>query len=348
MYDYIFISEYLDHKIVDKFFRERGNWNKISSNNINTKNINSVDFLYVDGGDKSQKYLWSMNKYIFNRVKIDRGENDIRDKNELYKSMKKKYPKIFNKYFPPQIELNIKTTNPNNYKKLFLNNKVWILKIVEGGGGKYVYVVPDYPTFVKRIKILQQINDTTLNKYPTFVLSEYITNPLTFKNKKFHLRLYYVYNPSNHRAYLHKYGSIFTAKKNYVSKNYQNKNIHDTHFGTTDDDYYFPHEFIKIYSKNTIFNIYKQLIELFHYVKLITKGECYPESEKCFQIFGADVMITENFEVRLLEINHRIGIKTYDNKLITEYLVNGMLETIVDPLLPPKYKQQKYNYFIEV
>ena len=59
-------------------------------------------------------------------------------------------------------------------------------------------------------------------------------------------------------------------------------------------------------------------------------------------------MITEDLKVKLIEVNSRIGILTFDNKLLTEYLMEGVLETIVDPLFPPKNKQPKKNYFIEV
>ena len=160
--------------------------------------------------------------------------------------------------------------------------------------------------------------------------------------------MYYMFNPSNQKGYLHKYGGIYTAEKHYVQKNYNNKNIHDTHFGSTPADYYFPHEFIKLYSKEVMLDLYKQLKEVFHYVKLLTKAECYPESKICYQIYGVDIMITDEFRVKLIEINHRIGISTHDNKLLTEYLMEGVLETIVDPLFPPKNKQLKKNYFIEV
>lgn len=345
MYNYIFVTEYLDEKIVDELFRKRGNWKKLSSKN----NKQKVDFLYMDGLQAYQyKNLWKMDKNLFNMIDMKRDKDDIRNKNELYKLMQKKYPKIYDKYFPSQVEININTINTTNYQHLFKQNKIWILKIVEGGSGKHIYLIPDYKTFVNQIKELQKLNDPVFKKYPTFVLSEYINNPLTFKNKKFHLRLFYMYSPANKKAYLHKFGFIYTSKKDYVKRNYQNKNIHDTHFGSTIADYYFPHEFIKIYSKETVLNIYKQLIVLFHHIKLITKASCYPESNKCFQIFGADIMITDDFRVKILEINNRIGIATYDNKLVTKYLMEGILETMVDPLFPPKNKQPKYNYFIEV
>ena len=160
--------------------------------------------------------------------------------------------------------------------------------------------------------------------------------------------MYFLYDPTSKNGYMLKLGRIFTAKNKYIQQNYHNKNIHDTHVGSTDKDYYFPHEFVKQYSKDIIINIYKQMLELFHYIKLIIQAKCYQESKKCFQIFGADIMITKVYKIKLLEMNNRIGIATYDNKIITEYMTNGILETIVDPLLPPINKQPKKNYFIKV
>jgi len=356
MNTYVFITEYLNEKIVDDMFKKRGNWKKILYKDIknnkkklynNNKN-DIIDYVYMDGLNAYRyKNLWTMDKKMFNMINFEKYQSVI-DKFKLYLFMKKNYEDIYKKYMIEQYEFDIYDIYPFKYKNLFENGKLWILKIVEGGSGKHIYVIHNYIEFVKKIKDLQKLDDNTIKKYPTFVLSEYINNPLTFNNKKFHIRMYYMFNPSNQKGYLHKYGCIYTAEKDYVQKNYNNKKIHDTHFGSTPADYYFPHEFINLYSKDVILDIYEQLKEIFHYIKLLSKGECYPESNKCYQIYGADIMITDDFRVKLIEINSRIGIATYDNKLLTGYLMEGILETIIDPIFPPKNKQSKKNYFIEV
>ena len=346
MNTYVFITEYLNEKIVDDMFKKRGNWKKILYKDL--KPNTNPDYNYIDVA-YPEKYpnIFSYKHNLVNKIKQFE-VHQISNKCKLYLFMKKKYPKICEKYMMEQYEFNIYKVYPFRYKNLFENGKIWILRIVFGGGGTHVYVIDDYIEFAKRVKSLQKLDDKIIKSYPTFVLSEYINNPLIFNNKKFHLRMYYMFNASTQKGYLHKYGQIWTAKKDYVQKDYQNKNIHDTRFYSTKKDYYFPHEFIKLYSNNVILDIYEQLKELFHYILALTKAECLPDSKNCYEIYGADIMITEDFKVKLIEVNSRIGILTFDNKLLTEYLMEGVLETIVDPLFPPKNKQPKKNYFIEV
>ena len=326
MYTYLFVTEYLNRDVINELFKKRGNWIEKSDEN------EKLDCLYTDGKSSYRRRdLWTIEKYIFNMIDYDK--LSIINKNVLYKILNKEYPKIAKEYMMEQFYID--KVNPDKYKKLFRNGQVWILKPVEGFRGKGITVTSNYNTFVNNIR-----------KDDSYVLAEYINDPLLFKNKKFHIRIYYLYDPVNKKGYLHRYGRIYTAKKEYIQKYYNNSNIHDSHFGKTDADYFFPHELIKLYPQKIIINIYKQLIQLFHYITLITDAKCYPESQYCYQIFGADIMITKDFKVKLLEINEKIGIASYDNKLITEYLVGGILETIVDKILPPKNPQPKNNYFI--
>ena len=41
--------------------------------------------------------------------------------------------------------------------------------------------------------------------------------------------------------------------------------------------------------------------------------KCY--NKHCFELFGADIMITHDFRIKLLEINDRIALKLSDKKL---------------------------------
>ena len=57
-------------------------------------------------------------------------------------------------------------------------------------------------------------------------------------------------------------------------------------------------------------NIKDQIIYLCKYIKtLLPIMKCYPESKNCFQYIGFDFMVTNNYQVKLIEINQRPGVK---------------------------------------
>jgi hypothetical protein len=82
--------------------------------------------------------------------------------------------------------------------------------------------------------------------YNTRVLaSEYIMNTLLYKNKKFHLRMYYMISIINGtiNSFVLDYGKILTAAKVFNTKMPFTKDVHDTHIKSTKADIFFPDEF---------------------------------------------------------------------------------------------------------
>ena len=79
----------------------------------------------------------------------------------------------------------------------------------------------------------------------------------------------------------------------------------------------FPDDFFHIVSKKDIKNIYNQMEDILNnYVAKLYKpyAKKFDESENGFEVFGCDFMITDLLEVKLLEINYKVG---YDD------IVNG-------------------------
>ena len=75
----------------------------------------------------------------------------------------------------------------------------------------------------------------------------------------------------------------------------------------------------------------KQIKKIFRDVAKCIDAKCYSESKECFEVFGADLMIDENFKVILIEVNTKIGLGTYQgdkvniNQILLENLMNIVL-----------------------
>ena len=348
MNTYLVKTEGLDLKLIDNMFKKRGNW-KIYNEDNEDKYVN---FIHLD-----MKYFY--NKSFYNlkseiRNVVNENKYSIADKNNLYQNLNKLNSKICQKYMMKQHYLDIK--QPNKYKSLFDKNntlkKIWILKPVEGYAGKGIVIITSYQQFEKTLNSLDK-------RYKKWVLAQYLEKPLLFKDRKFHLRMYFLYTNDGKKSegFIHKIGEVAFAKNKYQLNNFNNPDIHDTHFKGMETDYYFPQDFIKENidkGKNkkdilkTIANIYLQLIELFKHIFKLIDAKCYKETKKCYELFGCDIMITEDYKIKLLEINTKIGYDSINPKKFTELYFGGVLEQVVDNWLPPKIEQKKNNYFLKV
>ena len=252
--------------------------------------------------------------------------NVIKNKKNLYFNMLKYNPKIAFKHFSKTYLL----------KDIYKINNVYILRpFNNSGGGKNIFIVTSTKEL---INIKKKIN---VNNY---IASEYITNPLLFKNKKFHLRVTFMITCIDSKISLSifKHIRILQAKMPYKNKDFSNKDIHDSHVSSTDDDYLFSTEFKSNKNYN---NIIRQIILVINECFSIVKPEIklYPETKNSFQIFVSDFMITSEYIIKLLEINHGdigynfLNVKNYNiqqifNKNFFKWI---FIKTIV-PIFFPK------------
>ena len=173
-------------------------------------------------------------------------------------------------------------------------------------------------------------NNKNLKSYKKWVIQEYINNPLLFKNKKFHIRVYFLYIPPN-QGYLLDIGKIFTAKSNYIKGDYQNQDIHDTHLKSTPKALYFDRDFVAEFGVKKARLIVKQMLRIFKDVLKCIDAKCYTESPTCYEVFGADVMIDEEFVAKLIEVNTKIGLGSYpgDKIDINKIIFENTLDTVL-------------------
>lgn len=277
-----------------------------------------IDFIFI--------YLFPPIILYNTRSKLKNSINDsyIKDKGKLFLLSLKKSVDKTNSYFVESYNYEKR----KNYKYLFENqsvNNVYIIKKNLEYGGKGNFIVSNYKEFLKVKKEL--ITD--------FIISKYITNPLLFNKKKFHLRIYfinYINSKNIVKSFLSKYGLIITAKLPYKNEDYYNPDIHDSHFKSTDKDYIFPNELIKSHGVKITNNIMKQIIDILKYIAKIQVVYNFPETENGFNIHGCDFMITDDYKVKLLEINSSTALRALSNdtaNLLNNYLFKNIYNEII-------------------
>jgi len=349
-YYYLVKSDYLEPKKINAIFDKRGIWEQFDEKH--PQQINP-DYIYIDTSDVYDKSLWKYQTILKSIIDLSSDNYRISNKYNLGKNMRKYNKKSIERYLLTDHYINLydiyrknKLSNKmiEKYKYLFKTGKIWIFKAIYSMGGENIIILKTFDDFKKYIhtvlkkkshlykklnyKKYNTMREIIKNKYTIeWVLQEYINNPLLIDKKKFHLRIHYIYDKSNNKNYLYDTSEVFTAKSKYETNDYLNKDIHDTHFTSTDKYYYFPKDFITIIGQHKVDSINKQLIELFKGVSRCLKTTCYPESENCFHIFGADVMITDDYKVKLIEINSKPGVRRSSNILIFENICDKIVDT---------------------
>ena len=333
---YSILSRYIPIEIFDLFFKKRGNWIKVDNY------YDKIDFLYVDKDIINIKEIYNIKttiKSIINKKKTIIDEKDL-----LYNYIKKNNITIFNKYLIEYYNINKKKLN--QYKKLFNNKKLWIIKLIPGGKSYGIRIVKTFENFKNYIK--QKFFDK--HKTKRWIIQKYIEDPLLYNGYKFHIRIFFQVTYINNELkcyYSKKFntGGIFLSDLRYTTENLSS-NIHDTHaFGNKEELYFYP-DFKRMYGKEKYIIVKNKIIDFLKYLKTIINISCYKESLNCFYTYGLYVMITKKLDVKILEINPTIGMGGYDN--IIESYIGNLLEITIDKIIKPVKNINKLNGFIEL
>jgi hypothetical protein len=330
---YMIKTSLVSTDFIEKDLNKRGIWKKFDPNLHK-----NPDFIYVDGTYDYDKRLYKYKSYLKNLISNNflvtekyRLANEGKISKELYEYNLETYIFIPRSHFLPK------------YKSLFDGRK-WIVKRNLSFSGKDIGLFVDYEKFVSFILPYEAQEEKT-KKYDTFVIQEYITNPLLFKKKKFHIRL--PFTVFDHKVLVPNKYLLFTAKDDYINGDWKNKKIHDSHSTSTDGHYTFQED-LKL-SKKDRESIEKQITEMLKKFGNI-EFKCYNDDDRCFMIFGADIMITDDYQIKLIEINKKIG-KTVDmeeSRAFWEEYTLGELYNVVDSVFPPKNKQKNNKFLNEI
>lgn len=365
-YKYYAEAEFIPETYLQQQFKSRGNWTRITRDKLKT--TPDLDYIYVDGKCLLDKIHYGVKTKLKNIIS---GKGDIiSDKAKFIRQMAL-HPK--SKGFVQEtvnIDMLDIANNPkllaDKYNKLFANpvprdwdsspvSTVYIFKPISGYGGAGIQRFNSFEAFSKYCqKIIsswtskwQDIKNPHRDFYRHWQLQQYITNPLLIRMKpdnrlyKFHIRMFYIYRPGDKKSFYLKRGLMATALKPYFNGNWHDKKIHDTHFyGRIGES--FPGA-LKL-SQVKLDDIYRQLDVVFSEIdKILKKARvgCFPESNNCFHLFGADIMLTRDYKVKILEVNGSPGLFYNDSPILPAELksvVENIMDQVVDDYFPPKHK----------
>ncbi len=318
-------TEYLHPDAIKEVMEERGNWKEHTDGT-------HVDFMHRDGKYLKDRSLEMIHSDISNITQ--KPKYGIYLKDDLYNIFMEYDKNLCKKYMMTQYNITL-----NNYKKVtakIFSDKIWILKGVLSNSGKDIHILTNYNEYIKFFSEKQELFK--------WVLVEYIDNPLLIHNRKMHFRIYYLVHGNN--AYYQKNPEIITAADPYIHGDYKNKRIHDTHRKSSIKDLFFPDGF-DIYPINKQQYLRNQIEELFYHIsQLLINLKCYDDAKECFEVFGIDLMVTDDFKIKLIEVNIKVSRRT-DYKWSKMYL-SGVFEVLCDKKYKPTKKIINTNFFTKV
>ena len=347
-FNYFVKSEYYPPEYVNKVFKSRlgSNWHTIQDKDLPAliKSGQRIDYIYLDGSAYYDKRYFGLLSNIKNMVSANKKVVTL--KNNLVRELSRK--PVTAKYIMPQIELDMLDVSLKSKvssailaslkSKLSSGKTPYIFKPVTGFAGSGIITVTTYQALYKYIQqVIQKYRHSWgagVERNRIWVLQEYITNPLLLlqpdgKEYKFHIRHYFIYFPKG-ISYYTKQGEVAVARAPYKEGNWDDKRIHDTHFYGRDGDKW--PEVLDL-APAILADIDKQIANLYmHICSVLNRNRvgCYTESRSCFELFGVDLMITADYQVKIIELNTKIGLASNLTE-ISRDLFEGCLDLIVTP-----------------
>jgi hypothetical protein len=185
---------------------------------------------------------------------------------------------------------------------------VGIIKPVGNGAhsGKGICIVDNNKDLLKVKKEVLGKGDNKWN----WIICQYIANPylLVFPHQgltkgltKFHYRVYMLVSETMWDLLPH--FEILTAGKPYVAKDWDNKEIHDSHGASTPQSLWVTSVETEVDPQH-LPKIYDLAKDVFG----VTNAKSYSESKMGYELLGLDVMFDTDNNLWLLEVNNRVGL----------------------------------------
>ncbi len=315
--------------VIDDYFKT--DWTKY--NDINLDSLNYVD---VDYPNKSCNRCKIINQF--------KNINMLGNKREQYESIIKYNNGVKPDYMPLTIAFDKKSVK--NIKYLFSKNKKWIIKPENSLARNGVTLLNSYEKCIEWI---------AKYKYKTWIIQDYIDNPLLILGRKFHFRLYVlvVKDASNITILLYDKGFMYFAKMPYdtnilipdtnLSGEYNPECVH------VYPDHYQQHFGKDLYT-NTIMPQFKTIVKD-TIMAVYNKIQCpdgMADKYRCFKMFGYDVLVDDSHKLHLAEINARLISLKYPPPSFKKDLYKNILDIITLDTLPHNGELDKSSAFLYI
>lgn len=304
-------SDYIPISTFETVFDSRkGRWEKWDP----SKSPNP-DFIHLDGEHYFDRNNEKYNVLLKNIANNSR--NPAIEKSTLFMALKRKFPEA--DYLPTTYFYNPEKDDYNKYKDIFKENKPWILKPDGGFSGKDITILTDF----KQLKKL---------KKSIWSVQEYIQNPLLIDKRKFHIRVIFIRRDDG-KGFMFKLMPIYLSKKEFKLFDYEDHDIHISHFSKEQNELYFNLDYVDFgISEEKINKLQAKIKNILKDINSVINLGCYSETKRCYEMYGADFMITSNMEVKLIEFNRKIGLKEFSNAEVSfnYLLLNAEMDITCD------------------
>jgi tubulin--tyrosine ligase len=286
--------------------------------------------------------------------KLEENEQ-IASKKLLFSNMKSLYSRLNKNLFEViPVTFHVKSTNDPEFSdfEAFFNsnpNSIWIVKPGENTNrGKGISLAAS----VSEVKAL--VSDKSSSH--TCIIQKYIERPLLINKRKFDIRCFALMTSVNSviQGYFYTEGYIRTSSKEFSLKNLENKFIHLTNdaiqkhsedYGKFEPSNKMSYAELQNYITQTYpkhgINFEKDLLSK---IKEIVSDSFSSVSQKidphrrlnCFELFGFDFMIDEDFHVWLIEANTNPCLETSCAFLsrVIPACIDNTFRIVADPLFP--------------
>ena len=329
---------------LDYIFKKRGNWQIYNRGK-------DIDFSFLKNV-RDSKY-WDQKSVFSNAIM------DIRKffNKGVFEKRVKEFDKKLSKYILDSKTVNIYHfyKNPklldkfNPFEKI--GNYALYLKPVTGSGGSNIRLIINKKQFIQSVEDIITENKKDWQEgsqdFRKWVLQDYYkpNDMCLYEKKKFHFRAHFIMGKtkSGVKMFIHKKFPMAIARKNFSldKKKTSDFTIHDTHykFGITG---IFLENFI---DKKKLKLVTQQLKEFFSVFKDNFNIKCFEENKYCYKILGADVILYNDYTIKIIEINTSPSFK--DNDWLYDIL-DGVMYHYVDEVYPPTLKFDKFDNFMQI
>lgn len=256
------------------------------------------------------------------------------DKFNLYFNLQMYFPTHYNLTYPHSFML----TNELQWENI--KNKVHIARPIGGASGGDIINIHNSKTLEDAKKLLMtKYNDLGIS------ITEYITNPMLFKNKKMHVRGYMLFTliNNNFKSYFLEYGEIRTARNDYKNADWNNNDIHDTHERSTiSKGLIFPNDLYNnttpiIKNKDECQIIYNNICNCIKYISKIASANVFnfSNAKNTYEVYGIDILIKDDLSVFIMEVNGRnVSYVSTPDLLLKKYF-EWIDNVVIKPCLFP-------------